>query len=406
MEIEFKDIKKDNHARKGKLILHLPTTTKSIITPSVLVKPTSGVAIDYICEWIGQHNPQHFGGLVIPLLSYKKIMASKESMLYSHTMDDFIDDGETIYTNIRENMLTIIDPQSENAYYKDNMNENLYADLPKEYVDMALNMPSRRTEKLDLYQEFSNRLLKRSYSYTLQFLKKEKKAGADILLPPSTLIIPEIPETLNAAIKINREATEICRSKSGWIGTSYFLLKVSLFEDYTQVKPIIDYVKNYKPKMLIFKMVDAYSLDSRNAAIQRMNLHKFLVKLNEITDRLKIPVFWLDLDSLGIFLSLIGTDGFSTPINGYIEKIYAAPKNIQVPTYLKGTYFHYSLLSMVPFKFIYNLHKNGQPLPCPYGCCEGYNQINLKTLSPIEKSKMCKIHYMNTLNGLLGEIDD
>lgn len=404
--ISFQNIKTDNHARKGIISIILPLKTKSRITPILLAQPKSSIEIDYICEWIRQHNPMHFGGLVIPLLSYKKIMASKESLLYSKTVDDFIDNNK-IYSNIRENMLIIVDPQSENAYYKSTPEDlSVYEGLPKEYTRMAVNIPTKRSKKLSSYTDFVGRLLEKSYTYTLQFLKKEKEAKADLLLPPSPMIIPEIPESLDVAIKINKESSEICNRQEGWICTSYFILRVSFFDDYKQVKPILDYVRNHKPQLLVFKFVDSYSLDSRNAAIQRMHLHKFLKELSSITLKLGIPVFWLNLDSLGIFMSLIGGDGFSTPVDGYIEKVYAAPKNIQVPHYLRGTYFHYPLLSMVPFKFIYNTRKNGRPFPCPYGCCNKYNQIKLECLSMMEKSKMCRIHYLNTLNGLLMEIDE
>jgi queuine/archaeosine tRNA-ribosyltransferase len=51
------------------------------------------------------------------------------------------------------------------------------------------------------------------------------------------------------------------------------------------------------------------------------------------------------------------------------------------------------------------MHKKRQFLPCPYGCCDKYNRIKLEHLSILEKSKMCRIHYLNTLNGLLTEID-
>jgi len=403
--IHFQNVKTDNHARNGILTVNLPLKTKSHSTPILLAQPSSSIEIDYICEWVGKHNPMHFGGLVIPLLSQRKIMASKDSLLHSKTLDDFIDNGK-IYSSIRENMLMLADPESENAYYKTTQDDlSVYGGLPKEFVKMAVNISPKRNKKLSSYKDFIGGLLDRSYTYTLQFLKKEKEVKADILLPPSPLIIPEIPESLDVAIKINRESASICKRQEGWVDASYFILRVSFFDDYEQVKPILDYVKNDKPQLLVFKFVDSNSLDSRNAAIQRWNLHRFLKELSNITLKLNIPVFWLNLDSLGIFLALMGVDGFSTPVNGYIQKVFAAPKNIQVPHYLKGSYFHYPLLSMVPFKFIYKMHKKGHFLPCPYGCCDKYNQIKLEHLSILEKSKMCRIHYLNTLNGLLTEID-
>jgi hypothetical protein len=184
----------------------------------------------------------------------------------------------------------------------------------------------------------------------------------------------------------------------------YFPLKTSIFEDEDIYKLILNYIIRMKPQILVFKLIDPYVLDNRNAAIQRMYFHKFLKELATITIKNKIPAIWLNCDVLGVFLTLIGADAFGTPLDGYVERILVSPKGAYKPEYERGRYFHYSLLSFVSYGFVFKLNQNHQPLPCAYECCDEYNKKNLKILPRQEKTLMCRRHYLNSLDGLLTEV--
>jgi len=405
-KISFDDIKQDNHARRGNLGVSLPTKTKMLKSPIMFAEIKHGIDIEYLNNFIMTCVPQNFGGIIYRLSQAKKFKHIQQIMNYP-TLDRYVK-GYDIASWIKQNMLVLADPESENTYYSSNPDFDSLDGLPEDYIEEIMNVPKhKRSEKIRYYENFLDEVLNKSHTYILKFFVKEKTdAQADFLIPPSTLIIPELPKSWNACFEINSKAMEIANTREGWITSAYFPLKVSVFEDDKIYKMILSYISHLRPPILVFKLIDPYVLDNRNAAIQRMYFHKFLLELSEITMKHKIPVIWLNCDALGVFLTLIGADGFATPLDGYIEKVLVSPKSAFKPDYERGRYFHYSLLSFVSYGFILKLNQNGQPLPCAYGCCNEYNKKNLMLLPRQEKTLMCRRHYLNSLNGLLTEVKD
>ena len=405
-KIIFDEIKSDNHARKGNLSISLPTKTKTLKTPIMLAEIKHGTDIDYLNNFIMNCIPQNFGGIIYRLSQARKFKHLQQNINYP-TLDRYVK-GYDIASWVKQNMLVLADPESENAYYSSDPDLGSLEGLPESYIEEVINVPKRkRSQKFDFYENFLTDILNKSYTYTLKFFVKEKTdAQTDFLIPPSTLIIPELPKSWNVCFEINSKAMEIAKTREGWITSAYFPLKVSVFEDDKIYKMILNYISSAKPPILVFKVIDPYILDNRNAAIQRMYFHKFLLELHEITLKNKIPVIWLNCDALGVFLTLIGADGFATPLDGYIEKVIVSPKSAYKPEQERGRYFHYSLLSFVSYGFILKLNQNNQPLPCAYGCCDEYNKKNLMLLPRQEKTLMCRRHYLNSLNGLLTEVKD
>jgi len=401
--IEREEIEVDESARQSTYTIRLPPDKiKTIKTPSLFARIKTSADIDYIEDFILECHPSNFGGIVIELNQAKKIRNKLDKFLKKTYVTDF---KQTL--DFKSNLLCIVDPQTELAYYKSSPSVEAMEGLPDFYIEGIMNIPSRkRGEKIREYKKLLEEIERKPHSYTLKFLKKEKIEGSDILIPPSPLIIPEIPSSLQVAFLVNDETQKICNAMEGWIPSAYFLLKVSDFEDEEIYPQILEYIMENNPRFLFLKIIDAYVLDNRNSAIQRHYFHKFLNYLAKITMRQKIFTFFFNLDVLGVFLTIMGIDAFDTPTNGYIQRIIVSPKNLNKPFYEKGSYFHSTMLSLVPFKFIYNLSKKGQPLPCVYGCCSKYKGVNLASLSYKEKVRMCRIHYLNTLNGLLEEIKD
>ena len=283
MQPEVNDITvfKEMEVRRRQIIFNFPNgKTKIISSPGFLAELKSSWDTDFLCKWIEDPNmpSANVQGIVVPITEHKRILTHKENSTEKLTLT-----GESVekgYNYIKKNLLKIIDPLMESAYLKIvEYKEPNFSDLPIEYQEVVKSQKEsnkERNNKIGMYANYVETIERGLTPHTLKFLNKAKKLGSEILLSPSPLIIPELPNTMRIAIEVNKKTHELCNSREGWIPASYFLFKSSNFDDLDDVAPILDYINKEKPSMIFFKLVDPYTLDSRNAGIQRNNLKRFL----------------------------------------------------------------------------------------------------------------------------------
>ncbi|TKJ17063.1 hypothetical protein CEE44_00830 [Candidatus Woesearchaeota archaeon B3_Woes] len=414
--VEINEIKEASGVRRRLVHVNLPKKDLIFSTPCFFVEPKSSWDVDFLSDWVenNKFKKNCFQGVIIPFNNVKKLLLPKKTRSVQLNLDGT--KKENGFLEIIENKVIIIDPLGESSYLSLVDPDQIdIENLPLEYVEQIKKIGigkkkgdesrnKKRIDKIKLFREYIHKLHGKEFNHTLKFLQRSKRLGSKILLAPSNLIIPEVSESLDMAIKINKETEKICKTHEGWIPAANFVLKTSTLEEYDYLDKILKYINEEQPQFFFFKIVDSYGLDSRNAGIQRDNLKRFLKGLKVVSKKFKIPVFALNVDSLGLFMLQAGIDGFSTPSNGIVENMFVSYKNTDLPSFLKGKYFYYYFLSMISLralKKIYDSH--GKKFPCPYGCCNEYNGRDFSTFIGKTKSKLTRTHYFNTMDNLVLE---
>jgi len=410
-KVEKTIVKTESGMRRFAIHINLPRKKVFFSTPAFFIEPKSSRDLGFICDWISNPKLKNncFQGLVLPYNKVRRILLPYKSRAIQKTLMG--NSKEETFKNLINSKVVIIDPLTEGAYYKLGLIESDLWGLPEEFIEQTKRInesnkisKNKRIDKIKLYREHLYEISNKLQNFTLKFLSQLKLNGSDILLAPSNLIIPEIPESIDLSIKINEETHKICENEEGWIPAAYFVIKTSVLEDFEAFQKILNYIDKEKPTMIFFKIVDSYGLDSRNAAIQRDNLKIFLKGLAHVSQQFNIPSFFLNVDSLGLFLIQSRIDGFCTPSNGIVEPTFVSYKNTDLPDYQRGKYFlvpKLSLVSMRALEKIYNT--KGKTFPCPYSCCEDFDNKRFKTFIGIYKQKLIRIHYYNSIDNLVLE---
>lgn len=413
-KVEISEIKESSGTRR-RLVQVNSSTEKSIFgTPCFLIEPKSSWDVEFLCDWMdnSKFKKNCFQGVVLPFNNAKKLLLPKKSKSDKTKLNG--NKKEKAFSDMISNKMVIIDPLTESTYLslidpEEHDIENLPIDYIEHIKEIAYDKNNKsnnkkRIDKIKLFRKYINNLDGKEFNHTLKFLQKSKILGSKILLSPSNLIIPEVSESLEMAIRINEETHKICDTRESWVPAAYFVLKTSTLEEYRYLQAILNYINDQKPKFFFFKIVDSYGLDSRNAGIQRNNLKRFLKNLAAVSKKFQIPVFALNVDSLGLFMLQAGIDGFSTPSNGILENMFVAYKNTELPDFLKGKYFYYHFLSMVSMRAMKEIYEAaGNKFPCPYGCCDEYNGKNFTTFVWRTKYRLTRIHYFNAMDNLVLE---
>jgi len=398
--LKVEELKSVQQSRKSVLNVG----NKTIPMPCFFTYLRNPSELDYVCEWVEDCHSDNFQGIVLPLNKAKKIKSSKESRLGIKSLSG--NEVERGYSSIKSSKLIFIDSKIlENAYYRRN-GKVIGIDLPDILSNIiSLPPPIERTKKLNHYQNVIDELSNITTPDILKFFKILKILDADVLLPPTPLIVPEIPSSLRLSFKINKMAQEVCKTRDGWDTAYFFLLKTSVFENLDTLEEIYSFIDREKPKIVVFKITDPETLDNRNSFIQREHLKMFLKKMRFLSKTFEVAVFWFNLDILGLFFAVSGSDGFCTPIDGYLSPRFAPL--VSRPEHLKGRYFLYDKMAFIPFSVLVKIYEsNRRVLPCNADCCKKYNGKDISRLGRLEKSRFTRRHYLGSINKLMRELHE
>lgn len=367
-------------------------------SPFMLTSVKSPADLRYVRQWMSNFDAQNMQGVVVPLYDAERIMLSLQVDGKQKGLT------ESASKKIMEDKLIVLDPQLEVAHSKFEPKTKMTSNLPEKYAELFKNRKDIKDMNKE-YERFLNYLTENTSQFVSGMLVSQISNRANLLLAPSPLIMNEHPDSLAVSIKINRLTKSICEVNEGWDYAYYFVLRVSDFEDEDTYKAILKVIGEDSPPAVFFKIIDIEYLDSRNSMVQRQNIKDFLKSLRVVTKSKKITSTFLNVDAMGLFLVYSGIDGMSTPVDGIISlRVYGGGKNKNLAPEYRGRYFLYSWMAFIPYRALIKLRKTLGTIPCPNGCCDEYDKLDLKKLGVHEKAQFSRLHYLNTINAYLSEL--